>query len=44
MIAEKLVNGPQIGVSNMIEFESLSSDIVVAANKWDNYVPTLARM
>ena len=44
MIAEKLVKRPQIGVRDMIEFEGFSSDIVGAANKWDNHVPKLARM
>ena len=42
MTAEKLVKRPQIGVRDMIEFEGFSSDIVVAANKWDNHVPKLA--
>ena len=42
MVAEELVKGPQIGVSDMIEFENLSSDRFKTGNERNDYMPALS--
>ena len=41
MVTEQLVKGPQIMVGDVIEFEDLSSNIVVAGNERYDYMPAL---
>jgi hypothetical protein len=41
MITEKVIKGPQIGVIDVIEFEDLSGNIIVAGNERDDYMPAL---
>lgn len=41
MITEKVIKGPQIGVIDVIEFEDLSGNIIVARNERDDYMPAL---
>jgi hypothetical protein len=42
MVTEKDIKGSQIVVSDVIEFEDLPSNIVVAGNERNDYMPTLS--
>jgi len=42
MVTEKVIQGPQIGVSDVIEFENLSSNIIVAGNERNDYMTALS--
>ena len=42
MVAEKVIEGPQIGIPDVIEFEDLSSNIIVAGNKRNDYISPLS--
>lgn len=42
MLTEKVIKGAQIAVPDVIEFEDLSGNIVVAGNKRDDYMPALS--
>lgn len=41
MITQKVVEGPQIRVSDVVQFQDLPSNIFVAGNERGNNVPTL---
>ena len=41
VITQKVIKGPQIGVSNVVQFEDVPSNIFVAGNERDNHMPTL---
>ena len=42
MVTEKVIKGPQIVIGDVIEFEYLSSNIIVAGNERNDYMPTLS--
>ena len=41
MVTDKVIKGPQILIGDMIELEDLSSNIIVARNERDDYMPAL---
>ena len=41
MVTDKVIKGPQIRIGDMIELEDLSSNIIVARNERDDYMPAL---
>ena len=43
MVSEKFIKGPQIVVGDVIEFEGISSNIIVASNKRNDYMSALSK-
>ena len=42
MVTEKVIKRPQVAVGDVIEFEDLSGNIVVARNERNDYMPALS--
>jgi hypothetical protein len=42
MVTQKFVKRPQAVVSDVIKFEDLSSNVIVAGNEWNDYMPALS--
>ena len=43
VVTEKVIKGPQIVVGDVIEFEGISSNIIVASNKRNDYMSALSK-
>jgi hypothetical protein len=41
MVTEKVIKRTQIGVSDVIKLKDISSNIIVAGNKWNDSIPAL---
>jgi hypothetical protein len=42
MVTEKIIKGSHIVVGDVIEFEDFSSNIIVAGNERNDYMPALS--
>ena len=42
MVTEKVIKGTQVVVGDVIEFEDLSGNIIVAGNERNDYMPALS--